>query len=154
MAVTPSIIKGYKICYAPYAASAPEAAATEWVELKNCIRSMPNFFPDPDTIDTSTVDNLTPTSIPGWSAGEPYGFTVAPTEGFLAAHKAMVQDQKDDSKGFFWMKIEMTNRKQRIIGAFTTVEYLPTPEGSAGDLDEITWNVYAAKDMALSDITE
>lgn len=38
MAVTPSIIKGYKICYAPYAASAPEAAAAEWVELKNCIR--------------------------------------------------------------------------------------------------------------------
>lgn len=152
MAVTPSIIKGYKIAYAPHAEIAPEAGAGEWVELKNCIRSMPNFFPDPDTIDTSTVDNLTPTSIPGWSAGEAFGFTVAPTEGFLAGHKAMVADQKNDTKGYFWLKVEMTNRKQRIIGKFTTVEYLPTPEGSAGDLDEITWNVYAADNLKLEDI--
>lgn len=154
MAVVPSIIKGYKICYAPYAASAPEAAGEEWVELKNCIRNLPNFFPDPDTIDTSTVDNLTPTSIPGWSAGEAFGFTVAPTEGFLTAHKAMVTDQKDDMKGYFWMKVEITNRKQRLIFKATTVENIPTPEGAAGDLDEVTWNVYAADNITTSDITE
>lgn len=143
------LIKGYHVRWAPYSSSKP----TTWTELSNCIRALPNFFPDPDTVDTTTVDNVTPTSIPGMSAGEAYGFTVAPNKEFLDAHAEMVTEQLDDSKGSFWMQIDMTNRGQRIEGQFTTVEYLPTPEGNAGELDEITWNVYASSDLSVTPIT-
>lgn len=150
MATTPSIIKGYHISYAPYSATEPEDGA--WIEIKNTIRALPNFFPDPDTIDTSTVDNTMPTSIAGWSSGEAYGFTVAPTTQFMAALKAMISDQQDDEKGYFWLRVDITNRNQRLTGKFTTVDYLPTPEGNAGDLDEVTWNVYAVEDLKSTDI--
>lgn len=151
--VTPSIIKGYHISWAPYSASAPTEESA-WTELKNCIRSMPNFFPDPDTVDTSTVDNLTPTSIPGWTAGEAYSFTVAPTYPFFQAHMQMVEEQSDSAKGYFWLRIDLTNRGQRLEGKFTTVDYLPTPEGNAGDLDEISWNVYSQSDLIPTEIPQ
>lgn len=145
----PSIIKGYKVSWASYSVTKP----TTWTELKSCIRNLPNFFPDPDTQDTSTVDNITPTSIPAASAGEAFGFTVAPNFEFLDAHEAMVTDQLDDSKGSFWLEIQLTNRKQKITGQFRTVEFLPTPEGAFGELDEITWNVYPASDLIVEPIT-
>lgn len=148
MASTPSIIKEYVIEWAPYSATKP----TTWNKLRHCIRNLPNFFPDPDTLDTSTVDNKTPTSIPAASAGEAFGFTVAPNDEFLEAHTSMVADQLDDSKGPFWLRIQLTNRKQQVTGQFTTVEYLPTPEGAFGELDEITWNVYAASDLEIESV--
>lgn len=142
------IIKGYKISYAPHSASTP----TTWTELKGCVRSLPNFFPEPDTQDTTTVDMTMKTSIEGLSGGESYNFTIAPNEEFLTAHTAMVTDQHDSKKGYFWMKVELTNRKQQITGKFTTVTYLPTPEGSAGDLDEVDVPFYAYEDLTVSPI--
>lgn len=145
----PDIIKKYKVSWAPFSDTKP----TTFTELKNCIRNLPNFFPDPETLDTSTVDNETPTSIPAAAAGEAYAFTVAPNMDFLDAHKSMVTDQLDDAKGTFWLEVQMTNRKQKLTGQFRTVEYLPTPEGAFGELDEITWNVYAASDISIEPIT-
>lgn len=144
----PSIIKEYVIEWAPYSATTPSS----WTALEHCVRNLPNFFPDPETVDTSTVDNKTPTSIPAASAGEAYAFTVAPNKEFLDAHAAMVSDQLDDSKGSFWLRIKLTNRGQYVTGQFRTVEYLPTPEGAFGELDEITWNVYAASDLTVTPV--
>lgn len=149
MAAGPSIVKAYVIEWAPYSPTVP----TTWSKLERCIRNLPNLFPDPETIDTSTVDNKTPTSIPAAATGDALGFTVAPNAEFLAAHAAMVSDMLDDAKGSFWMRITLTNRKQQITGQFTTVEYLPTPEAGFGDLDEITWNVYAASDLTVTAVS-
>jgi len=143
-----AIIKGYKVEHAPHSATAP----TEWAELKGCIRNLPNFFPESDTVDTSTVDTNNATSIPGLPGGESYPFTVAVNNEFLTAHTAMVADQNDDEKGFFWLKVTLTNRGQTITGKFRTVDFLPTPEGAAGDLDEITWPVYPQGDLTVAAI--
>lgn len=143
-----ALIKGYKVEYAPYSASAP----TTWTELTACIRNLPNFFPEPDTVDVTTVDMNNQASMPGLPGGESYGFTVAINNAFLTAHTAMVTDQNDGEKGFFWMRVQLTNRGQQIIGKFKTVDFLPTPEGAAGDLDEITWPVYPQGDLAVSTI--
>lgn len=143
------IIKGYKVKYAPYAAEKP---TTGWIELTRCIRSLPNFFPDPEVVDTTTVDNEVKTSIPGLTGGEAFGFTVAVNKAFLTAHAAMVTDQIDDLKGSFWLEIEMTNRGEKITFPATTVIQLPTPEGEAGTLDEITWNVYMQGDPVVAAI--
>lgn len=143
------IIKAYKVSYAPHSESAP----TTFTEFKNCIRGLPNFFTDPDTVDTTTIDNTVKTSIPGLSGGEAYGFTVAINDEFLTAHETMVENQTASEKGSFWIEVQLTNRKQKIIMQCTTVTNLPTPEGSAGDLDEITWNVYLQSDPIVSKIT-
>ncbi len=145
----PSIIREYAIEWAPYSATEP----TTWNKLERCIRNLPNFFPDPETIDTSTVDNKTPTSIPAAASGEAYGFTVAPNKEFLDAHESMITDQLDDTKGSFWLRVKLTNRGQYVTGQFRTVEYLPTPEGAFGELDEITWNVYAASDLSVTPVS-
>ena len=142
----PSVIKEYVIEWAPFSESEP----TAWNQLRHCIRNMPNFFPDPEAQDASTVDNQTPTSIPAASAGEAMAFTVAPNREFLDAHAQMVTEQLDDSKGSFWLRVKITNRSQYVTGQFTTVEYLPTPEGAFGELDEVTWNVYPASDLTVT----
>ena len=46
--------------------------------------------------------------------------------------------------------MKITNRSQYVTGQFTTVEYLPTPEGAFGELDEVTWNVYPASDLTVT----
>jgi hypothetical protein len=143
------IIKGYKVSYAPYAASAP---ITGFIELKNCVKSLPNFFPDPDEVDTTTIDKTVKTSIPGLSGGKAYPFKVDVDKDFLTAHAAMVADQIMTEKGSFWLQIEMTNRGKMITFPATTVLQLPTPEGEAGALDEITWNVYMQDDPDVADI--
>jgi len=143
------IIKGYKVSYAPFAAAAP---TTGFVELKDCIKSLPNFFPDPDEVDTTTIDKTVKTSIAGLSGGKAYPFKVNVDDAFLTAHAAMVADQTGTDKGSFWLQVEMTNRKKMITFPATTVLQLPTPEGEAGALDEITWNVYMQGDPKIDSI--
>lgn len=143
------IIKGYKVKYAPFSATKP----TEWTELTDCVRTMPNFFTDPEAVATTCIDHMQKHSVPGMTGGEAYGFKVAINKVFLEAHKTMVENQEGADKGSFWLEVEMTNRGQKVTGQFTTVKYLPTPEGEAGALDEITWNVYPVSDIELSDIT-
>lgn len=139
----PDIIKSYKVSYAPFAAEVP---TTGFIPLTNCIRSLPNFFPDPDEVDTTTIDKSVKTSIPGLSGGKAFPFKVAVDAAFLTAHAAMAADQTGVDKGSFWLQIEMTNRGKMITFPATTVLQLPTPEGEAGALDEITWNVYMQGD--------
>jgi len=143
----PDIIKSYKVSYAPYAAIAP---TTGFLPLTNCIKSLPNFFPDPDDVDTSVVTNEGATSMAGIEKAAAFDFKVLVDADFLTAHTAMVTDQSDSAKGFFWMQIELTNRKQSITFKATTVKYLPTPEGELGALDSITWKVYKQADAVIA----
>lgn len=140
----PDIIRGYHIRWAPYSESKP---TTGWTEMVHKIRALPDMFPEPETIDVSTVDNLTPTSIPGPPAGDAYSFTVAPDPEFLTMHRAMYTDQIDTDKGYFWMQIDITNRDQRLEFPARTTQYLSTPDGNFGDLDEVSWLVYPAGDV-------
>lgn len=142
------ITQGYKVKWAPYAASAP----SEWQMLENCIRNLPNFFPDPETVDNSVVTNTMKTSEPGVSGGEALAFTVAVTKAFLDAHADMVTEQEDDAKGSFWMEVEFPNRGTKVTFQAKTVTNLPTPENELGSLDEITWNVYPQGDIVESKI--
>lgn len=144
------IIKGYKVSYAAYSATKP---TSDWIELANCIRSLPNFFTDPEAVDTTCIDNTVKTSVPGLSGGAAYAFKVAVNKEFLTAHAAMVADQTADAKGSFWIQVELTNRGKKLTFPATTVLQLPTPEGAAGALDEITWNVYMNGNPEIEDIT-
>jgi hypothetical protein len=141
-----AIIKDYIVEWAPYSATPP---TTGWNELKHSIRSMPNVFPDPDTVDVTTIDMSSRATIPGMSGGDALGFTVAVNLEFLTAHEEMFTEQIDPLKGYFWIRITMTNRRQRISIPATTVENLPTPEGEAGSVDEVTWNVYTHHDPVV-----
>lgn len=143
------IIKGYKVSYAAFSAETP----TTWTDLAGCVRNLPNFFPEPDTVDTTTIDMTQRTSIAGLEGQESYPLTICPNTAFMTAHAAMVSDQTTSGKGSFWMKFELTNRNQKIIGKFKTVEKLPTPEGGAGDLDEVDVPFYPQGDLAVSAIT-
>ena len=145
----PDIIKSYKVKWAPFAAEIP---TTGFTELKDCIKSLPNFFPDPDEVDTTTIDKSVKTSIPGLSGGKAYPFKVLVDAAFLTAHAAMVTDQIAAAKGSFWIQVEMTNRGKMITFPATTVTQLPTPEGEAGAIDEITWNVYMQDDPVVAAI--
>lgn len=142
------ITKGYKVKWAPFS----EAAPTTWEALENCIRKLPNFFPDPENVDNSVVTNTMKTSEPGVSGGEALAFTVAVIREFLEAHAEMVTEQEDDQKGFFWMEVEFPNRGTKVTFKAKTVTNLPTPENELGSLDEITWNVYPQGDIAESKI--
>lgn len=144
------IVKDYKVSYAPFSATVP---TTEFKGLTDCIRKLPNFFPDPENVDNSLVTNHTKTSEPGVSGGEALAFTAKVTEAMLDAHAEMVIEQEDSAKGYFWMKIEYPNRGKQVIFPAKTVQYLPTPEGELGTLDEITWNFYAQADIDETDIT-
>ncbi|HEX3038151.1 MAG TPA: hypothetical protein VHO94_04060 [Oscillospiraceae bacterium] len=139
-----SVIKGTVVEYAPFAATAP--TTTGWVKIDNAIRSIPNLFPEPDTVDTSVVTNSRPTSIPGVAKADAYKFKVAPDLAFLTAHTAMVTDQSDAAKGFFWMRVTYPKRGYTVTFKATTVDELATPEGELGKLDEIDWPVYPQAD--------
>jgi hypothetical protein len=145
-----AIIQSYKVAYAPYAAEVP---TTGFIELKDCIKSLPNFFPDPDDVDTSVVTNKGATSIPGIEKAAAFDFKVLVDLDFLTAHTSMVSDQSDSAKGYFWMQITLTNRKQVITFPATTVTYLPSPEGELGAVDSITWKVYKYADAEITALT-
>lgn len=147
-----AIIKSYVVEWSEYAATEPQDGADTWHKMEHCIRNLPNFFPDPDTVDSTCVTDANKTSLPGLPGGEAYAFTVAPDDDFLTAHEAMVEEQIAEEKGSFWLRVKMPNRGQYVVGQFTTVEYLPTPEGAAGELDEVTWNVYPASDILVKPI--
>jgi hypothetical protein len=140
----PSVIKAFVVEYAPYAATAP--TTTGWVKIENAIRSVPNLFPAPDAVDTSVVTNSRATSVPGVAKAEAYGFKVAPDAAFLTAHTAMVTDQSDAAKGFFWMRVTYPARGYTVTFKAKTVDELPTPDGELGKLDEIDWPVYPQAD--------
>ena len=137
------VIKNYKVEYAPYAEAAP---TTGFVELKDCIRSIPNLFPTPDAVDTSSVTNGRGTSIPGVAKAEAFTFKVAPDTAFLTAHTAMVTDQNDSTKGFFWMRVTFPQRGYTVTFPAKTVDELATPSGELGALDEVDWPVYPQED--------
>lgn len=137
------VIKNYKVAYAPYAATAP---TTGFVELKDCIRSIPNLFPTPDAVDCSVVTNSRPSSVPGVPKAEAYTFKVAPNAAFLTAHTAMVTDQNNAAKGYFWMQITYPQRGYTVTFPAKTVDELATPSGALGALDEVDWPVYPQAD--------
>lgn len=139
-----NVVKNYKVEYAPFAASAP--TTTGWTALDNCIRSIPNLFPVPDAVDCSVVTNSRPSSVPGVPKSEAYTFKVAPDAAFLTAHTAMVSDQNDAAKGYFWMRITFPQRGYTVTFKAKTVDELATPSGSLGALDEIDWPVYPQND--------
>lgn len=148
-----SLIKEYVVEWSEFSATEPTDSEDTWHKLDGCIRNLPNFFPDPDTVDTTCVTDKNSTSIPGMPGGEVYAFTVAVNTAFLDAHASMVEEQTTEAKGSFWLRVKMPSRGKYVVGQFTTVENLPTPEGAAGELDEITWNVYPAGEIETKDIS-
>lgn len=139
-----SIVKGYKVFYAPYAETQPELSGTgTWVEITNTFSKIPNFFPKGDSIDVTTVDSVIQENIEGLPGAEEYVFDAYWTKGLAEAHTAMVADQTDPEKGFFWFRVDYTNRGETVVGKFTTTENLPTPEGNAGDVDSIEFTLYS-----------
>lgn len=133
-----SVIKSFIVEYAPYS----EAAPTTWTAIANAIRSVPNLFPTPDAVDCSVVTDDRASSIPGVEKAEALTFKVAPDADFLTAHTAMVTDQSDAAKGFFWMRVTYPKRGYTVTFKATTVDELATPDGSLGALDEVDWPVY------------
>lgn len=138
------VIKAYKVEYSPYAETAP--AASGWVAMDDCVRTLPNLFPVPDAVDCSVVTNTRGTSIPGVAKGDALTFKIAPDAAFLAAHAAMVTDQNDDEKGYFWLRVTFPYRGYMVTIKAKTVDELATPEGELGALDEIDWPVYPQAD--------
>lgn len=135
----PNIIRDEIIEYSPYSATAP----TTWTKLEHSIRQVPNLFPTPDVVDCSVVTDHNASSIPGIEKAEAFTFKVAPDAAFLTAHTAMITDQTDTAKGYFWMRVTYPERGYMVIFKATTVEELATPSGNQGALDEIDWPVYS-----------
>lgn len=135
-----SVIKSFIVEYAPYATAAP--TTTGWVKIENAIRSIPNLFPTPDAVDCSVVTDDRASSIAGVEKAEAMTFKVAPDAAFLTAHTAMVTDQSDAAKGFFWMRVTYPKRGYTVTFKATTVDELATPDGALGALDEVDWPVY------------
>lgn len=142
-----SVIKDYVVEYAPFSAAAP-TESTEWVSILDSIRSVPNLFPAPDSVDCSVVTSSRGKSIPGVAKGDAYTFKVAPDLAFLEAHATMVTEQLDAAKGYFWMRVTYPNRGYTVTFKAKTVDELPTPEGELGALDEVDWPVYPQADPA------
>jgi hypothetical protein len=136
------VIKSYVVEYAEFSVTAP----TEWTKIDNAIRSIPNLFPTPDAVDVSVVTNSRATSIPGVAKAEAYTFKVVPDAAFLTAHTAMVTDQNDSAKGYFWMRITFPQRGYTVTFKAKTVDFLATPSGELGAADEVDWPVYPQND--------
>jgi hypothetical protein len=135
-----SVIKSFIVEYAPFSATAPTDET--WVSIQHSIRSIPNLFPAPDAVDCSVVTDDAASSIPGVEKAEAFTFKVAPDADFLTAHEAMVTDQSDPEKGYFWMRVTYPARGYTVTFKATTVTNLATPDGNQGALDEVDWPVY------------
>lgn len=134
-----SIIQDLVVEYAPYGESIP---TTGFIPITHSIRSVPNLFPTPDAVDCSVVTDHDASSIPGVEKADAFTFKIAPDTAFLAAHEAMVTDQSDPDKGYFWMRVTYPKRGYTVTFKATTVDELATPDGSQGALDEVDWPVY------------
>lgn len=145
-----NVIKSFIVEYAPFAATAPTTSG--WTKIDNAIRSIPNLFPTPDAVDCSVVTNSRPSSVPGVPKAEAYTFKVAPDAAFLTAHAAMVTDQNDSAKGYFWLRITYPARGYTVTFKAKTVDELATPSGALGALDEVDWPVYPQADPAKAAI--
>ena len=143
MATQPTIAKGYRIFYAPYAENMPTFNSDVWIEVTDTFVSLPNFFPTGDSIDTTTLDKVMKTSIEGMAGAENYVCNCHYTDQLAAMHYQMVSDKYEPGKGYSWLKFEFTNRQIAVIGKFTSVLYLPTPEVSAGELDDIDFTLFS-----------
>ena len=143
MSVQPTLVKKYKFSYAPHAATEPEYDDNAWVEVKDTFKNLANFFPKGENIDITTIDSEIRESMEGLPGGEEYILPGYFTDGLAAMHTQMTTDRIDADKGFSWVKIELPNRNQYVVGKFTTTKQLPTPEVEAGSPDEIEVTLYS-----------
>lgn len=144
------VIKSFIVEAAPFSANVPDSTA--WKKIEHAIRSIPNLFPTPDAVDCSVVTDDRASSIAGVEKAEALTFKVTPNADFLAAHTAMVTDQDDPDKGYFWMRITYPKRGYSVTFKATTVDELATPSGELGALDEIDWPVYPQADPVKAPI--
>jgi hypothetical protein len=135
------VIKSFIVEYAPFSETAP-AVETGWTKIEHSVRSIPNLFPTPDAVDCSVVTDDKASSVAGVEKADAFTFKVAPDLAFLTAHTAMVTDQNDPEKGFFWMRVTYPKRGYTITFKATTVDELATPSGELGALDEVDWPIY------------
>lgn len=138
----PDVIKSFIVEHAPFSATVPDGTTTPWTKIEHAIRSIPDLFPTPEVVDCSVVTDDVSSSVPGVEKAAALTFKVAPDADFLTAHEAMVTDQTDPAKGYFWMRITFPKRGYTITFKATTVVNLATPSGNLGALDEVDWPVY------------
>ena len=139
----PSLVKEYKFCYLPHVETPPEYDDAGWVEVKNTFKTLVNFFPKGDSIDITTIDSFMRESMEGMAGEQEYVLPVFWTDALAAMHTVMVGDEIDADKGFSWIKVEMPNRKEYIVGKFTTTKELETTSAEAGSPDEIEFTLYS-----------
>lgn len=144
------VIKSFIVEYAPHSATAPAS----WTKIEHSVRSIPNLFPIPDAVDCSVVTDDRASTVAGVEKAEALTFKIAPDLAFLAAHTAMVTEQNNPEKGYFWMRITYPKRGYSVTFKATTVDELATPSGELGALDEIDWPVYSQGDKAKAAITD
>jgi hypothetical protein len=149
-----SIIKAYKVYYAPYATTEPAFNSTSWIEVPNTFKSLPNFFPAGESIDISSIDGYSKKSTENEVGGaDEYVCPVYFTSALELMHFQMHEDKIDPTKGYTWIKIEYPNRGKYLVGKFTSVRDLPTPEGELGNVDEIDFTIYS-QEHTMRDYSE
>lgn len=142
------LISGATVSYAVGAETEP----TVWVLLKDIITDLPEMFSKPDTVDTTTVDNISQTNIAGMTGGDSLDFGVLLNSDLYTAHEAMLASQ-NGAQGAPWFKIEYLAPVSRKMTWRGTVANNVTQKGGKGaDVLAGTLSVYPATDIEEEDV--
>jgi hypothetical protein len=137
-----------------YAVGNGTSTAPAFTAMANMITSLPEFFSKPDTVDTTTVDNLTQTNIPALTGGNSLDFGILLNAATYAVHAALLAGQIDTEKGPSWFKLVFTAPLSRsVTWQGSVASNLTINSGGASDLMQGILAVYPSSNLTEAAVT-
>lgn len=140
------LISGAVLSYALADNVTPDDEPATYTAITGAITSIPEMFSKPDTVDTTTIDNTTQTSIPALPGGDSLDFGVLLESDIYTAHAAIVAS--DLANGNTWYKLDFAAPLSRTIkwrGA--VADNIVINGGASADLAEGVMPIYPSTDL-------
>lgn len=122
---------------------------TGYVDIADMVTSIPEIFSTPDTVDTTTIDNSTQTSIPALPGGESLDFGVLLSPELYILHALLLASQVDTvSGGNTWFKLTFDAPLSRNITWRGVIpDNVVINGGASADLAEGVLPIYPSTDL-------
>lgn len=146
MAKEAQLIAGAMLSYALADNATPDVEPTTYTDVENVITSIPEIFTKPDTVDTTTIDNTTQTSIPGLSGGDSLDFGVLLNTGIYTIHDSITAS--DIANGDTWYKLTFDAPLSREVKWRGSVaDHIVINGGAAADLNQGMLCIFPSTDI-------
>ncbi len=146
MAKQAELISGAMLSYALAEVGTPDVEPSTYTNLENTITTIPELFSKPDTVDTTTIDNASQTSIPALPGGDSLDFGVLLGAALYTLHATIVT--ADTTIGGTWYKLTFDAPLSRVISfrAISAANIIINGGGGA-DLNEGVLALYPSSDL-------